>query len=164
MAECVLCDALAEKPSDEKLVNECLSLLDNHSTARLLSSFFGIKLDEKQVYAHKKHSNDWSPLREEMGDLNWSKVQDVAKFVVLDGIHAILMHPGRTSQYATLQGLKTILDAQELEQQSNAVTTYKVIEDVKAIVIRETEDEPEVRARIAQQLDGVINRCLEAHI
>ena len=162
--ECEICDVLNSEPKSVGMINECLSMLSNETSAKLLSKYYNLDLTAQKIYQHKQHATDWIPLREKIAEIKWETVSDYAQYFLLDGLHRALLRPAQTSAYASLQALKTILDAQIAEQNSDVSSTYNVIEEVKSVVLDETADQPELRAKIASRLDGVIYKCLEARI
>lgn len=153
-----------ENIKQQGMVNECLSLLSNETTAKLLSKYFDTTISPHDILSHKEHASDWIPIREAITTLDWSNPKAVAKFTVLDGLRGMMLRPGRTSPYATLQGVHTMLEVDQQEKNSDVASTYNVIEEVKCAVLEETAEVPEIRARIANRLDGVIHRCLEARL
>ena len=159
--ECLICEYLSGvKPTRYRLVTEMFSCLDNKSTADILTEFIGDQISADDVLQHKTHNKDWLPIREELEKIDVTTDAGRAQYFVLDGIHASMLRPTRTSPYAAISAINATLSAKQQEADTTSVETFNIIQQIKQIILEEISD-IETRARISQRLDHIIRECLE---
>ena len=159
--ECLICEYLSGvKPTRYRLAIEMFSCLDNKSTAEILTEFIGDQISADDVLKHKSHNKEWLPIRDELSKIDITTEAGLSKYFALDGVHASLLRPTKTSPYAAISAINATLSAKQQEADTTSVETFNIIQQIKQIILEEISD-IETRARISQRLDHIIRECLE---